>query len=294
MNVEFKTGFLGRIFWLIGLNITVIISLIFITSGAIISLIPILIAYTLITSLISLLRSKGNVKKAYNLLVLEENERYDDNLEWYRNLVISICNKAQMEKLPEIAIYESSDKNAFATGYSKKNSLVAVSTALLYEMSDDAIEAVIAHEISHIMNGDMVTQILLDSTLRLVVGVVVLPITFFKWIMYFVSDASNEFMVYIVWFIEFIVATIMLFLSSLLVKAYSRRREFKADHLASQLTAPEKMVQALSELSGATLLPTQKKYAALQFNGVKAMFDLFSTHPSLERRIKYINKQFNN
>ena len=81
-------------------------------------------------------------------------------------------------------MYDSNDNNAFATGRSKNSSLIAISTALLYEMTPDAVEAVIAHEIAHIVNGDMVTQTLLQSFLNMIVSAIVLPLTIYRWISY--------------------------------------------------------------------------------------------------------------
>ena len=100
------------------------------------------------------------LKKAYQLIVLEDDKHYDEYIEWYRDTTYALAQKAGMEEIPEVAIYESSDPNAFATGRSKNSSLVAVSTALLYKMTPEAVEAVIAHEVAHIVNGDMVTQTL--------------------------------------------------------------------------------------------------------------------------------------
>jgi heat shock protein HtpX len=207
--------------------------------------------------------------------------------------VYELCTRAGLKKMPEIAIYQSNDKNAFATGRSKNKSLIAVSTGLLYGMSEEAVEAVIAHEVAHIMNGDMVTQTLLQSSLRMIIGVIILPITLYRLVALFVSDNENIFVYYIILFFEFLVSTIMLFISSLFIKSFSRKREFKADYLAAQLTTPENMILALKELDGpAKLLKTQKKYAAIQFNGMGRFLDIFSTHPSIKRRIKYLEKKF--
>lgn len=292
-KVKFKTGALKRILWFGLINVTVILTLIFVTGGAITSLIPFLLLYACVMPFISLILSKYFIKKANRLQVLETNVRYEDTIEWYRETTYRICNEAGMTKIPDLAIYHSNDKNAFATGRSKNSSLIAVSTALLYEMSDEAVEAVIAHEVSHIMNGDMVTQTLLQSALNMIVSVIILPITIFKWFSFFSDERNSAAIYYIAAIFEFLASTVLFFISGLLLKKYSRMREFKADHLASQLTSPQKMIQVLQELDGSAVLrQEQKKYAAMQFNGESRFMDLFSTHPSIERRIQYIQKEF--
>lgn len=293
MKKKIRTGTFRRVIWFFSVNITIIFTLVYLTQGSLNDFIPFLLVYACLMPFVSLLFSKSRVKKAYNLAIIKDDYRYEETIEWYRNKVYEICGKAGMKKMPEIAVYESKDKNAFATGRSKNSSLIAVSSSLLYEMSEDAVEAVIAHEVAHIMNGDMVTQTLLQSALRMMIGVVILPITIFRWILLFMVDSENIFIYYLTLIIEFIVGTILFFISSLLVKKYSRKREFKADYMAAQLTAPRKMIKALKELDGpAILLPSQRKYSALQFNGLGRVLDVFSTHPSIQRRIKYLEKKF--
>lgn len=195
--------------------------------------------------------------------------------------------------MPEVAIYEANDMNAFATGRSKNSSLVAVSTGLLYGMDQDGIEAVIAHEIGHIKNGDMVTSTLLHSFLNTLLATVLLPITIFRWVLNFSANYDSEWIVRLFWYFEIIVSYLLLLVANLVTKMYSRHREFGADFLAAQLTHPDKMISALQQLnSEPTLAPQQQKYAALQFNGTKRWLDLFSTHPSIERRIRYLQKKF--
>ena len=293
-KIKFETGTWKRILWLSLVNVSVIVTLAVLTGGGIITFLPFLLLYACVMPFISLLFSKFVAKKAYRLQVLSDDCGYEDTIEWYRETTYEICRKAGMEKMPELAVYDSHDKNAFATGRSKNSSLIAVSSALLYEMSEDAVEAVIAHEVSHIMNGDMVTQTLLQSAVNMVIGVIILPITAVRWFALFsANDRDSVILYYLIAFGEFIVGTVLFFLSGLIVKKFSRQREFKADYLAAQLTTPDKMICALKELGGpAIILPEQKKFAALQFNGANRILDLFSTHPSLERRIQQLEKQF--
>lgn len=275
------------------LNVSVVVTLYFITDGEITTLLPFLLLYSCTIPFISLLFSKRSVKKAFNLYVLQPDQSYDRLYEWYRNITFELATKAGLKKMPEVAVYEVDDMNAFATGRSKNSSLVAVSTSLLYEMDIDGIEAVIAHEIAHIKNGDMVTQTLLQAFLNTLLATVLLPITLFRWFLAFTIDRDFEWFVWLIWLLETIVAVVLFFVANLVAKMYSRRREFGADYLAAQLTNPQKMISALQQLTdGPKLSPPQQKYAALQFNGSKRWLDIFSTHPSVERRIRYLQKKW--
>lgn len=292
-SVDLKKGFWKRMLFFGLLNAAFVVTLLVLSQGELAAIIPILLIYSCTMPFISLLFSKRNVKKAFNLTVLDPNETYDDIFEWYRETTIRLAQKAGMENLPEIAVYESNDMNAFATGRSKNSSLVAVSTALLFDMDADGVEAVIAHEIAHIVNGDMVTQTLLQSFLNSIISTVVLPITITKWFLIFFGNRESQGLLWVFWIIEVVASAILLFFAGLLAKMYSRKREFGADHLASELTHPSKMISALQQLQGgASLSTSQKKYAALQFNGSKRWLDLFSTHPSVDRRIDYLHKKF--
>lgn len=162
--------------------------------------------------------------------------------------------------MPEITIYESDDMNAFATGRSKNSSLIAISTALLKEMDRDGVEAVIAHEIAHIVNGDMVTQTLLQSLLNIIVSTILIPFTVTRWIYSFGNDSNSRGMVVFSLILETIISFVLFFIGGLLSKMYSRNREFGADYVAAQLTDPSQMISALKQLQTTPkLAPTQKK-----------------------------------
>lgn len=287
-------AFWKRMLWFGLLNIAVITTLLVLTQGNAISILPFLLLYSCTMPFISLYFSIFFIKRAYHLEVLEQDVIYDDEvIEWYRQTTYHLAQKANLSVMPQVAIYDSYDPNAFATGRSKNHSLVAVSTALLYEMTPDAVEAVIAHEIAHIVNGDMVTQTLLQSFLNIIVSTVLLPITLFKWFAFFFVDAKSAWIYWLVWFTEWLASLLLLFIAGLVLKKYSRQREFAADHLASQLTHPKQMISALQQLEGGAILePQQKKYAALQFNGQSRFADVFSTHPSIYRRVNYLQQTF--
>lgn len=183
-------------------------------------------------------------------------------------------------KTPEVAVYQSPEPNAFATGATKNNSLVAVSTGLLNSMNQDEVEAVLAHEMAHIGNGDMVT-------LTLIQGVVNTFVVFFSRLIASVvasrgSDNENSsggtyYLVYMV------LQLLFGMLASLIVHWFSRQREYRADAGAAKLVGAPKMIAALQRLKGKpTELPQE-----MQAMGIASeqKDSLFSTHPSLDNRI---------
>jgi heat shock protein HtpX len=184
--------------------------------------------------------------------------------------------------MPEVAIYEG-EPNAFATGAFKNSALVAVSTGLLESMTHDEIEAVLAHEVAHIQNGDMVT-------LALVQGVVNTFVVFFSRIIGYMADkALNKdgngdgmisFIVSIVFQILFGI------LASMIVAWFSRRREFRADAGAAALVGhPQSMIAALARLQQMQTGALPQNMAAMGIGASPGLMELFSTHPPLEDRI---------
>jgi heat shock protein HtpX len=192
--------------------------------------------------------------------------------------------------MPEVAIYDAPDVNAFATGMSRNNALVAVSTGLLQSMSQDEAEAVLGHEVSHVANGDMVT-------LALIQGVVNTFVIFLSRVIGHVVDR----VVFKVerghgpaFWITAIVAEIVLgILASIIVMWFSRRREFRADEGGARLAGTGKMIAALERLkrtSGQPHLPDQ--LAAFGINGGlgAGLKRLFMTHPPLDERIEALRQ----
>ena len=186
--------------------------------------------------------------------------------------------------MPEVAIYDAPEMNAFATGASRNNALVAVSTGLLQQMSRDEVEAVLAHEVSHVANGDMVTMTLLQGVMNTfviflarVIGTVVDRAISGN------RDNGGGGIAYfaIVLFLQFVLGL----LASIIVMAFSRWREFRADAGSARISGKEKMIAALSRLDagrGENSLPQ-----AIQAFGIAGggMRKLFSSHPPIEERI---------
>ncbi|HEY4601729.1 MAG TPA: protease HtpX [Cerasibacillus sp.] len=237
-------------------------------------------------SFISLWMSRWMAKRVMGVRVLDPNGPLSAEEEMVVEKVHLLARAAGMMHMPEVGIYESDEVNAFATGPSKKRSLVAVSRGLLIEMDDDAIEGVIAHEVAHIANGDMVTMTLLQ-------GVVNTFVVFLARIVAFlVSQVVRDDLAPIVHFIAIIVFQLLFSaLGSLVVFAYSRHREFHADKGGADLAGTEKMKHALQMLKNyveRVQTEDQSAVATLKISG-KRKSALFSTHPNLDERIERLS-----
>jgi len=233
-------------------------------------------------SFISLAMSKWTAKRFTGAQVIESPR--NDTESWLQTTVRRQADQAGIG-MPEVAIYDSPDINAFATGMSRNNALVAVSTGLLNGMSKDEAEAVLGHEVSHVANGDMVT-------LALIQGVVNTFVIFLSRVIGHLVDR----VIFKVerghgpaFWITAIVAEILLgILASIIVMWFSRRREFRADAGGANLAGRLKMIAALERLkrtAGQPHLPDQM--AAFGINGSlgSGIKRLFMTHPPLDERI---------
>ena len=190
--------------------------------------------------------------------------------------------------MPEVAIYDSPEINAFATGWNRDSALVAVSTGLMNNMTADEAEAVLGHEVSHVANGDMVT-------LTLVQGVVNTFVIFLSRIVGFVVDRmifKNERGEGIGFFVSSMIAQLVLgVLANMIVMWFSRYREFHADTGGAQLAGKQKMIAALERLKlnqEQAALP--KAVAAFGISGGGGISRLFMTHPPLEERIEALRR----
>lgn len=226
-------------------------------------------------SIISLLMSKTIAKRSVGAEVITQ--PHNETEAW---LLQTVQNQAAQWNLktPEVAIYHSPEPNAFATGASKNNSLVAVSTGLLDHMTRDEVEAVLAHEMAHVGNGDMVT-------LTLIQGVVNTFVVFLARVVSgMVARNDNGEMSQGTYFLVSMVLQVVFgFLASFIVMWFSRQREYRADAGAARLVGAPKMIAALQRLKGnASDLP--KEMAAMGIAS-EARDSLLSTHPTLDNRI---------
>ncbi|KAB2951179.1 protease HtpX [Heliorestis acidaminivorans] len=235
-------------------------------------------------SFISLAISRWMAKKMMNVRVLNPNGNLTAQEHRIVQLVHDMSRQSGITKMPEVGIYDSPEVNAFATGATKNSSLVAVSTGLLSRMDDNAVEGVLAHEVAHIANGDMVTMALIQ-------GVVNTFVVFISRIVaYFVSTLVREEYAAIAHFAAIIFFQIFFsILGSIAVMAFSRYREFHADRGGATLAGKEKMIHALQSLKqNVQLVDTDQQ--ALQTmkisGGSKSWTKLFSSHPDLDDRIR--------
>ncbi len=236
-------------------------------------------------SLFSLFISKWMAKRSTGTRIIKEARTEEER--WLMNTVAELSKKAGIG-MPEVGIFPAQESNAFATGWNKNNALVAVSQGLLQRFSRDEARAVMAHEIGHVANGDMIT-------LTLIQGVVNTFVMFFARIIghtvdrvIFKNERGHGIGFYIATFIAEMVLAV---LASIIVMAFSRHREFKADAAGAHLADRQSMIGALNRL----LAEQQAKVPSsmpdtFQAFGISSGFKqglgrLFMTHPPLQERI---------
>lgn len=252
-------------------------------------------------SFISLMISKWMAKTMMGVeIVSPSSGQYG----WVVQSIHSLSRKAGLTSMPEVGIYESNDVNAFATGPSKNNSLVAVSTGLLRTMNRNEVEGVLGHEVAHIANGDMVTMTLIQ-------GVVNAFVMFFARIVAFAisqalrsnndNERGGEGMGMLAHTLTvFIFEMIFGILGSMVVAWFSRYREFRADAASARLGGKEKMIEALRSLqrtyeylhngNEGAVGNQASAVRSLQISSKSSFLALLSTHPPLEERIRALEK----
>jgi heat shock protein HtpX len=234
-------------------------------------------------SLISLAISKWSAKMAVGAKVITEPSNPTE-----RWLMDTVRRHAQLAGvgMPEVAIYDAPEINAFATGANRNNALVAVSTGLLQQMTPDEADAVLGHEMSHVANGDMVTLALLQ-------GVVNTFVIFFARVIGSIVDRAvfknDENRPGIGYWVVSIAAEILLGLgATIIVMWYSRRREFRADAGGAELAGRNKMIAALQRLRAAheeSTLPDKVEAFGIAGRRRGGLAALFMSHPPLDVRI---------
>jgi heat shock protein HtpX len=233
-------------------------------------------------SLISLLMSKWSAKRMVGAKVIDNPQ--DPTERWLVDTVHRQAGAAGIG-MPEVAIYDAPDVNAFATGWNRNSALVAVSTGLLRNMSRDEAEAVLGHEISHVANGDMVTMALIQGVVNTFVIFFAKLFGFFVDRVLLKNDGRNG--PGIGSFVAEIAAQLLLgVLASIIVMWFSRQREFRADAGGAGLAGRNKMIAALEKLKinhEQAVLP--EKMAAFGISGGKSFARMFMTHPPLDERI---------
>lgn len=231
---------------------------------------------------ISLAISKWMAKRSTGAVVIEQPRNATE--QWLMTTVARQAKAAGIG-MPEVAVYDSPEMNAFATGMNRNDALVAVSTGLLRNMREDEVEAVLAHEVSHIANGDMVTLTLIQGVVntfviflaRLVAGMLN-------------NNGNNNQGGGLAYFATVIVLEMVFgILASIIVMWFSRQREFRADAAAAQLAGAGNMIAALEHLRSEQGVPVELpgEMTAFGINGGvrKGLAALLMTHPPLEERI---------
>lgn len=240
-------------------------------------------------SLISLFISKWMAKRSTGTQIIDQPRTRQE--QWLLQTVEALANKAGIG-MPEVGIFPSAQSNAFATGWNRNSALVAVSQGLLDRFSPDEVEAVLAHEIGHVANGDMVTMALIQ-------GVVNTFVMFFARIIGDIVDRvvlKNEDGRGIGYFVATIAAELVLgLLASTIVMWFSRRREFRADEAGADLAGKHAMIGALNRLRAEQNIESEMPKALVAFGingGLKqGLAALFMSHPPLEVRIAALQQR---
>ncbi|MDP5151237.1 protease HtpX [Rheinheimera baltica] len=236
-------------------------------------------------SFISLAISKWMAKRSTGAVVIEQPRNATE--QWLMTTVARQAKAAGIG-MPEVAVYDSPEMNAFATGMNRNNALVAVSTGLLRNMREDEVEAVLAHEVSHIANGDMVT-------LTLIQGVVNTFVIFLaRLIAGMLNNNGNNNQGGGIAYFATVIVLEMVFgvLASIIVMWFSRQREYRADAGAAKLEGgPNKMVAALERLKHNHESRLEGSMMAFGIAGGAAKSELFLSHPPLEKRIAALRGQ---
>jgi heat shock protein HtpX len=239
-------------------------------------------------ALISLFTSKWMAKKFMGVQVIDPRTN-DPELRKLVETVHQYSRAAGLKVMPEVGVYNSPEVNAFATGPSKSNSLVAVSVGLMQRMKQDEVDGVLAHEVAHIANGDMVTMTLIQGVINAVVLIAARLVA--QVITSAMSKDGERSSPFVYMGIVFALEFVMSILGAIVVNYFSRAREYRADAGGARVAGREKMVNALRRLQSTMQLvePEQQAFQTLKIssgNKKSVLYMLFATHPPLEDRIR--------
>lgn len=239
-------------------------------------------------SIISLMMSKSMAKRSMGVHVIEQPANQSER--WLVETVYRQADKVGIGR-PEVGIFDSSQPNAFATGANRNDALVAVSTGLLNHMTQDEVEAVLGHEVSHVANGDMVTMALIQGVvntfvmfLSTVIGHIVDRVVF--------KTERGHGPAYLI--TSILAQVVLSVLASIIVMWFSRQREFRADKGGAELAGRQKMIASLKRLQQAHKpedLPDQMAAFGIAGGVAHGLKALFLTHPPLEQRIAALENQ---
>lgn len=253
------------------------------------SLILFCIAWGFGGAFVSLAISRVMAKWMMGVKLIEPNTQ-DHRLLSVRNRVHHFARQAGLGVMPEVGYYESEELNAFATGPTRNRALVAVSTGLIHRMSEREVDGVLAHEVAHIANGDMVTMTLVQGVVNAFVMFLARVAAFFAG-----QLVAEERRPLVQFGVTIALEVVLGILGMLVVSFFSRAREFKADEGGATLSGSGNMIAALERLKLNMRLPQaeeQPALATLKISGHAGGFlRLFSTHPDLDDRIERLKRK---
>jgi len=290
----------GRIRFILTLMMIAIIMLVTvsaITFGTAVAFLPGIIAFQLICSFIVLWTSRPRIKKQLKIrlfgIVEGVNLSTSEREEKMYAITVLLCKKLKIKKVPQLGVHHDRCINAFATGPSRNKGLISFTSQSMDEETDESIVATIGHELAHIANGDMTASVLIQGFVSSLLFVFSIPIRILIWLCdWFLREEGYRWISTILSWIATIILDFIIFsITKLIVLAHSRRREFRADLLSAKLVGKESMIHCLDFLRGNIQPTIHPQTAAMNFIGPERFLDIFSTHPSLNRRIKYINKK---
>jgi len=296
-------AFLKRIFWFMVMNLAIIILITTIVSvfgldtryltpnGLDLKALAFFsLLWGTLGSFISLLLSKWSAKRLFKIRLIDTPKNHEES-----RLLEVISNLAQQNgiTMPEVGIYTSPDMNAFATGASKNKSLVAVSTGLLENMTNEEVDGVLGHEMAHITNGDMVTMTLVQGVMNAFV-IFAARVAAYGVQMLLKGKDDNGSINRLSYYLTSILFEILFgMIAMVVIFAFSRHREYRADAGSAKTMGRGKMIAALKKLQSSIPKKTptnQKSFATMQINGGKSFAQFFATHPSLENRIERLER----
>ena len=246
----------------------------------------------MVGSFISLALSKSMAKWMMGVRIIDP-QTADPHLHKLLATVKKLADRAGLP-MPDVGIYASADMNAFATGASKSKALVAVSSGLMERMSQDELEGVLAHELAHIANGDMITMTLVQGVVNAFVMFLARAIAFVLNNMGKKDGERGSIFSY--WMTIWVLEMVFMILGSMVVAWFSRKREFRADAGGAKYAGKDKMIAALQALSRAHPIEDkttkQTAFSAMKISGRGSRLAfLFATHPPLQERIKRLQFQ---
>ncbi len=210
------------------------------------------------------------------------------------DMVYKLAKNAGLGTMPQVGVYQSSEVNAFATGPTRARSLIAVSSGLLRRMNSSEVEAVLAHEMAHVANGDMVTMTLLQGVINAFVMFFARVLAYAVMRMGRQRDDEGVGSPFIYMMLVFVFEIMFMILGTIVIATYSRFREFRADAGGARLVGRENMIAALQALERTVQIEdpkaNQPAFQAMKISSNKPFLRLFASHPPLQDRIERLRK----